>query len=166
MESSRRRSVATPPSPLSLPLPLSIWLSPCLSFLLLELFRQLKPSTISPQAFTALTHIFSTHCSPSPSTTTLVPTALGPLHPAPAPTASLTQGSGGGLEAFARATNGAPFDQASLDEITTFFDVTPEGGLTLKGFLQMYQLQTENDEEETWKSVIFQSDRNTGTEAR
>jgi len=34
-----------------------------------------------------------------------------------------------------------------------FLDVTDTGCLTFKGFLQVYQLQTENDEEETWRDL-------------
>lgn len=57
---------------------------------------------------------------------------------------------------FHRATdtNGAPFAQETKDELIEFMDVTEQGGLTFKGFLQIYQLQTENDEEETWRDLV------------
>ncbi|KAF5380905.1 hypothetical protein D9615_003886 [Tricholomella constricta] len=58
-----------------------------------------------------------------------------------------------GLDAWAQDTNGAPFSQETKDELIEFLDVTDEGGLTFKGFLQIYQLQTENDEEETWRDL-------------
>ena len=80
-----------------------------------------------------------------------------------------------GLDAWARDTNGAPFSQETKDELVEFLDVTDDGGLTyvafshftrtctdgdhcaifsLKGFMQIYQLQTENDEEETWRDLV------------
>ncbi|KAF5365576.1 hypothetical protein D9758_003225 [Tetrapyrgos nigripes] len=58
-----------------------------------------------------------------------------------------------GLDAFAKDTNGSPFSQETKDEILEFMDATEDGFLTFKGFLQVYQLQTENDEEETWKDL-------------
>ncbi|PFH50659.1 hypothetical protein AMATHDRAFT_3736 [Amanita thiersii Skay4041] len=58
-----------------------------------------------------------------------------------------------GLDAWARDTNGAPFSQETKKELVEFLDVTDDGGLTFKGFLQIYQLQTENDEEETWRDL-------------
>lgn len=79
-----------------------------------------------------------------------------------------------GLDAWARDTNGAPFSDETKAELIEFLDVTADGGLTwvighycevlwvlilnrlcrFKGFLQIYQLQTENDEEETWKDLV------------
>lgn len=35
----------------------------------------------------------------------------------------------------------------------TFLDTTPAGHLTWSGFIQLYQLQTENDPEETWADL-------------
>jgi len=58
-----------------------------------------------------------------------------------------------GLDAWARDTNGAPFSQETKEELVEFLDVTDDGELTFKGFLQIYQLQTENDEEETWRDL-------------
>ncbi|KAF6765123.1 hypothetical protein DFP72DRAFT_986157 [Ephemerocybe angulata] len=45
-------------------------------------------------------------------------------------------------------------NRRTKDELIEFLDVTDEGCLTcFKGFLQIYQLQTENDEEETWRDL-------------
>ena len=35
-----------------------------------------------------------------------------------------------GLDAWARDTNGAPFDEATKEELLEFMDVTDDGGLT------------------------------------
>ncbi|KAJ3786153.1 hypothetical protein GGU10DRAFT_375139 [Lentinula aff. detonsa] len=59
-----------------------------------------------------------------------------------------------GLHAWALDTNGEPFSEDTKEEILQFMDVTDEGDLTFKGFLQVYQLQTENDEEETWRDLV------------
>ncbi|KAG5727688.1 hypothetical protein E4T56_gene12286 [Termitomyces sp. T112] len=100
---------------------------------------------ISDQLEACLQHIFAKYCVPAPegqgcAVTMLVPPAGACM-------------TGEGLDAWARDTNGAPFSQETKDELAEFLDVTDEGGLTLKGFLQIYQLQTENDEEETWRDV-------------
>ncbi|KAJ3838454.1 hypothetical protein EV361DRAFT_788914 [Lentinula raphanica] len=58
-----------------------------------------------------------------------------------------------GLDAWASDTNGEPFSEDTKEEILQFMDVTEDGNLTFKGFLQVYQLQTENDEEETWRDL-------------
>ncbi|THU86413.1 hypothetical protein K435DRAFT_365285 [Dendrothele bispora CBS 962.96] len=59
-----------------------------------------------------------------------------------------------GLDAWAKDTNGSPFSQETKDEILEFMDVTDDGHLTFKGFLQVYQLQTENDPEETYSDLV------------
>jgi len=77
------------------------------------------------------------------------------------------------LDEWARDTNGVPFSKETKEELIEFLDVTADGGLTcvvrrqrgwvmliknrLKGFLQIYQLQTENDEEETWRDLVRSS---------
>ncbi|KIK08711.1 hypothetical protein K443DRAFT_672239 [Laccaria amethystina LaAM-08-1] len=99
---------------------------------------------ITVQLETCLKHIFAQYCSPSTSRSdrkTLLQ---------PPPNASL---SPEGLDAWAKDTNGAPFSQETKDELVEFLDVAEDGSLTLKGFLQIYQLQTENDEEETWRDL-------------
>ncbi|KAJ4488068.1 hypothetical protein J3R30DRAFT_3695721 [Lentinula aciculospora] len=58
-----------------------------------------------------------------------------------------------GLDAWASDTNGEPFSEDTKEEILEFMDVTAEGNLTFKGFLQVYQLQTENEEEESWSDL-------------
>ncbi|KAF9112159.1 hypothetical protein BGX27_003895 [Mortierella sp. AM989] len=57
------------------------------------------------------------------------------------------------LDAFARDTNGDVFDEDMRAEITEFLDLDDNGQLTLKGFLQMYNLQTSSEPEETWKDL-------------
>ncbi|KAI0375024.1 hypothetical protein BV20DRAFT_961275 [Pilatotrama ljubarskyi] len=101
---------------------------------------------ISVQLESCLKHIFAKYCTPKPSPTQQKKVAL--LEPPEG--AYLTSE---GLDAWARDTNGAPFDEATKEEILEFMDVTDDGGLTFKGFMQVYQLQTENDEEETWRDL-------------
>ncbi|CAD6890455.1 unnamed protein product [Tilletia controversa] len=57
------------------------------------------------------------------------------------------------LDRFAFETNGAPFGAESKAEILEFLDVDEQGRLTFEGFLSMYSLQTENDEDETWRDL-------------
>ncbi|KAL9939727.1 hypothetical protein V8E36_001544 [Tilletia maclaganii] len=57
------------------------------------------------------------------------------------------------LDRFAFETNGAPFGAESKAEILEFLDVDELGRLTFEGFLSMYSLQTENDEDETWRDL-------------
>ncbi|EKM82753.1 hypothetical protein AGABI1DRAFT_111333 [Agaricus bisporus var. burnettii JB137-S8] len=109
---------------------------------------------ISDELEACLKHIFAKYCSPP-----------HPLAHAPDGSADgsgrmvlLTPASNAflspeGLDAWARDTNGAPFSQETKDELVEFLDVTDDGGLTFKGFMQIYQLQTENDEEETWRDL-------------
>ncbi|KAG8728355.1 hypothetical protein FRC12_021815 [Ceratobasidium sp. 428] len=58
-----------------------------------------------------------------------------------------------GLDAWARDTNGAEFPAETKEEMRDTLDVTDQGDLTFNGFIQIYQLQTENDEEETWRDL-------------
>ncbi|KAI8058154.1 hypothetical protein BDF22DRAFT_664195 [Syncephalis plumigaleata] len=57
------------------------------------------------------------------------------------------------LNAFAEATNGEAFTEETLDEIKESFDVNDQNDLTLRGFLEMYTLQTTSEPEETWKDL-------------
>ncbi|KAG0044855.1 hypothetical protein BGZ83_009884 [Gryganskiella cystojenkinii] len=57
------------------------------------------------------------------------------------------------LDAFAKDTNGDVFDEDTRAEITEFLDLDDKGYLTKKGFLQMYNLQTSSEPEETWKDL-------------
>ncbi|KAI9570491.1 hypothetical protein HD554DRAFT_335566 [Boletus coccyginus] len=98
---------------------------------------------ISQKLEACLKHVFTKYC-------TAAPPAVSHQLLAPPEGAYLTQE---GLDAWARDTNGAPFSQETKNELVEFLDVTDDGGLTLKGFMQIYQLQTENDEEETWRDL-------------
>ena len=59
-----------------------------------------------------------------------------------------------GLDAWATDTNGSLFSDETKEEMLEFLDVTDLGDLTFKGFLQIYQLQTENEEDETWNDLV------------
>lgn len=98
---------------------------------------------ISTQLEFCLKHIFAKYCTP-PSTVTQRGAPVIPEG------AYLTSE---GLDAWAIATNGKPFTEETKEELADFMDVTEEGHLTYKGFIQVYQLQTENDEEETWRDL-------------
>ncbi|KAJ3401597.1 hypothetical protein CcCBS67573_g06407 [Chytriomyces confervae] len=58
------------------------------------------------------------------------------------------------LERFAVATNGEKFEEAAIDELKKSFNCNADGNLTRTGFLEMYQLQTLSDPNETWKDLI------------
>ncbi|KAH7107541.1 hypothetical protein BKA62DRAFT_683700 [Auriculariales sp. MPI-PUGE-AT-0066] len=85
-----------------------------------------------------LAHIFAKYCSPKP------------FGGRPSPDSVM---DGAALDVWARDTNGVPFSQESIDEMKEYLDVDEQGNLTYKGFLQIYTLQTENDEEETWRDL-------------
>ncbi|EGO20949.1 hypothetical protein SERLADRAFT_397956 [Serpula lacrymans var. lacrymans S7.9] len=94
-------------------------------------------------------HIFAKYCTPQPpSTANSQRKSLAMLVP---PEGSYLTPKG--LDSWARDTNGAPFSDETKEELVEFLDVTDDGGLTFKGFLQIYQLQTESDEEETWRDL-------------
>ncbi|KAF8797947.1 hypothetical protein BYT27DRAFT_7203636 [Phlegmacium glaucopus] len=99
---------------------------------------------ISDQLEICLKHIFSKYCYPP------VQKSESFVLLTPSPDACLTSE---GLDRWACETNGTPFTKETKDELIEFLDVTDDGNLTLKGFLQIYQLQTENDEEETWRDL-------------
>jgi len=103
---------------------------------------------ISDQLEGCLKHIFSKYCTPPSAVASQAPGEICLLTPTEG--AYLTPE---GLDAWALDTNGAPFSKETKEELVEFLDVTDDGGLTLKGFIQIYQLQTENDEEETWKDL-------------
>ncbi|KAF9821370.1 hypothetical protein IEO21_00616 [Rhodonia placenta] len=100
---------------------------------------------ISDQLESCLKHIFAKYCTPRPA-----PPQKGVGLLMPPEGAYL---SPEGLDTWASDTNGAPFDDETKEELMEFLDVTEDGSLTLKGFMQVYQLQTENDEEETWRDL-------------
>ncbi|KZT26291.1 hypothetical protein NEOLEDRAFT_1155799 [Neolentinus lepideus HHB14362 ss-1] len=103
---------------------------------------------ISEQLETCLKHIFAKYCTPPPADVASAGKCLILMTPPEGAYLSET-----GLDAWAKDTNGAPFSEETKEELRQFLDVTDDGDLTFKGFLQIYQLQTENDEEETWRDL-------------
>ncbi|CAE6459711.1 unnamed protein product [Rhizoctonia solani] len=100
---------------------------------------------VSQKFVTALAQIFSKYCTPRP-----------PPHTSPLRLVSLVEHAymeEPGLDAWARDTNGTPFPDETKEEMKDTLDVTDQGYLTFNGFIQIYQLQTENDEEETWRDL-------------
>ncbi|EST09866.1 EF-hand domain pair [Kalmanozyma brasiliensis GHG001] len=92
--------------------------------------------------------------------------------PRPEATDVLTEAD---LDAFSTATNGAALPQESKDEIREFLDIDKDGNLTLRGFIEMYHLQSDNDPEETWKdlsklgfssSLEYEDERKQATETK
>ena len=67
-------------------------------------------------------HIFAKYCTPKPA---LAQRNEGLVEP---PEGAYF--SPEGLDAWARDTNGAPFDDATKEELLEFMDVTDDGGLT------------------------------------
>lgn len=57
------------------------------------------------------------------------------------------------LDAFSTVTNGEALPQESKAEIREFLDTDKDGHLTLRGFIEMYHLQSDNEPEETWKDL-------------
>ncbi|KAF9792722.1 hypothetical protein BJ322DRAFT_1103194 [Thelephora terrestris] len=103
--------------------------------------------SISDEFERCLKHIFAKYCtSPPPDG----PNGKRYVFLSPPEGAYL---SSEGLDAWATDTNGTPFSEDTKKELREFMDVTDTGCLTFKGFLQIYQLQTENDEEETWRDL-------------
>ncbi|EPQ58210.1 hypothetical protein GLOTRDRAFT_35936 [Gloeophyllum trabeum ATCC 11539] len=95
-----------------------------------------------------LKHIFAKYCTPPAAG--LEHAGKGLVLMTPPEGAYLSEE---GLDAWAKDTNGVPFSEETKEELRQFLDVTDNGDLTFKGFLQIYQLQTENDEEETWRDL-------------
>ncbi|TDL27351.1 hypothetical protein BD410DRAFT_782443 [Rickenella mellea] len=111
--------------------------------------------SISDKFERCLQHIFAKYCTPQPANaagpTITTPTGVQPaVLLRPPPGAYLTPAA---LDRWAVDTNGAPFSAEAKDELKEFLDVNEGGDLTFNGFLQIYQLQTENDEEETWRDL-------------
>lgn len=67
-------------------------------------------------------HIFAKYCTPKPSPSERSDAFLEP------PEGAFL--SPEGLDAWARDTNGSPFDDATKEELLEFMDVTDDGGLT------------------------------------
>ncbi|KAG1877893.1 hypothetical protein DFJ58DRAFT_712548 [Suillus subalutaceus] len=102
---------------------------------------------ISDKLERCLRHIFAKYCTPRPAR---LPKQDSTILLTPPDDAIFDSA---GLDAWAQDTNGAPFSEETKEELREFLDVTEEGELTFKGFAQIYQLQTENDEEETWRDL-------------
>jgi len=100
---------------------------------------------LSEKLEACLRHIFSKYLEPPFAA---YPSGNGLL--VPEPNASMTPA---GLDRYATETNGKPFSKETKDELKELLDVNEKGQLTLEGFLQVYALQTENDEEETWRDL-------------
>ncbi|EJU05409.1 hypothetical protein DACRYDRAFT_19913 [Dacryopinax primogenitus] len=114
---------------------------------------------------TCLAFIFSKYCTPEPTTQPLDwLSASGPDRPAPPPLDWIQKGayiSDEALDRWAIDTNGAPLSEAVKEEIKDSIDTDDDGHLTFAGMLQIYQLQTSMDEEETWRDLASHGfDRN------
>lgn len=105
--------------------------------------RNAEEVTFGAQLELCLKHIFAKYCTPKLS----VEKQRGELLEPPT-NAWLSQE---GLDAWARDTNGAPFDEATKEELLEFMDVTEDGNLTSVVFrlilefswpeLSVYQVQ-------------------------
>jgi len=96
---------------------------------------------VTEQFERVLQRIFLKYCTPKPSET----------NPSTLPTNAYLPPDA--LDKWATDTNGSTLPDDQKEEIKEYMDVNEEGNLTFKGFVQIYQLQTENDEEETWKDL-------------
>ncbi|KAI0318642.1 hypothetical protein OF83DRAFT_926047 [Amylostereum chailletii] len=104
-----------------------------------------EEGAVSKELEACLKHIFAKYCTPTSEGK--ADSDSGFLQP---PVDACLDSAG--LDTWARATNGAPLSDEEKDDLL-MLDVTEEGMLTFQGFLQLYQLQTENDEDETWKDL-------------
>ncbi|KAI0065443.1 hypothetical protein BV25DRAFT_1913496 [Artomyces pyxidatus] len=102
---------------------------------------------IAEQLEACLKHIFAKYCTPALSEEDSKKSKTSPGQP---PENAFLDSDG--LDSWARDTNGAPLSDTEKEDLL-LLDVTDDGGLTFQGFLQIYQLQTENDEEETWRDL-------------
>ncbi|TCD60573.1 hypothetical protein EIP91_009845 [Steccherinum ochraceum] len=98
---------------------------------------------ISFQLEACLKQIFGKYCTPPP---TILHNGVVVIHEG-------AYMSSEGLDAWATATNGQAFTDEAVEDIIESLDVTEDGCLTYKGFIQLYQSQTAVDEEETWKDL-------------
>ncbi|EJD05817.1 uncharacterized protein FOMMEDRAFT_104082 [Fomitiporia mediterranea MF3/22] len=103
-----------------------------------------------------LKHIFAKYCTPK-ATPPSASKSLDAQLLVPPENAYFTPEA---LDQWAIDTNGSPLPNEAKEELE-LLDGTEEGYLTFQGFLQIYQLQTESDEEETWKDLFSHGfDRN------
>jgi len=104
-----------------------------------------ESGALSAKLETVLGHIFSKYLEP-------------PFKPLRGPNGLMAPPSNAflspaGLDRYASDTNGAPFSEETKQELKEMLEVNEDGNLTLEGFYQVYQLQTSNDEEETWRDL-------------
>jgi hypothetical protein len=57
------------------------------------------------------------------------------------------------LEAFAAVTSSGDINRDELRQLGNYFDVNAKGDLTLKGFEQMYLMQTNHQPADTWRDL-------------
>ncbi|KDQ18030.1 hypothetical protein BOTBODRAFT_29342 [Botryobasidium botryosum FD-172 SS1] len=109
--------------------------------------------SITPEFEECLARIFSKYAQ-AQSSTAPAPTSNAENTPSPAVARALSSYmTPAALDRWAIDTNGEPFSEESKQEMVDFLDMDDDGNLTFKGFLQIYQLQTENDEDETWRDL-------------
>ncbi|KAG9055015.1 hypothetical protein FS842_003393 [Serendipita sp. 407] len=94
----------------------------------------------------SLTHIFAKYCTPALNLEDRPPGHLL----VPIPGSFWTEEA---LDKWAIDTNGQPLPPESKEDIIENLDVNEDNCLLLGGFLQLYALQTSNDENETWRDL-------------
>jgi len=120
---------------------------------------------LTPDFETCLAFIFSKYCTPAPATRPLDWLSTSwPDRPPPPSLDWVPKGafmSDEALDQWAKDTNGAALSDDMKEEIKDSIDTNDDGYLTFGGMLQIYQLQTAMDEEETWKDLASHGfDRN------
>ncbi|KAL5533150.1 hypothetical protein ACEPAF_4926 [Sanghuangporus sanghuang] len=111
---------------------------------------------ISDKFERCLKHIFGKYCTPKPTPPSASKSPDAQLL-VPSENAYFTPDA---LDQWAIETNGSPLPEEAKEELA-LLDGAEEGYLTFQGFLQIYQLQTETDEEETWRDLFTHGfDRN------
>ncbi|VDB82811.1 unnamed protein product [Peniophora sp. CBMAI 1063] len=103
---------------------------------------------LTEKAISSLEHIFAKYCTPAPEKKADA-LSSGTVLLQPPEGAVLTDDD---LDTWALDTNGALLSDGEKAELE-MLDVDDDGQLTCKGFIQLYQLQTENDDDETWKDL-------------
>ncbi|KAN0066207.1 hypothetical protein ACQY0O_000301 [Thecaphora frezii] len=109
---------------------------------------------ISDKLEAALLRIFarfsSSYRAQHPNLDPLLPTTTTTHLPHPTAQDVLTSSD---LDAFALATNGAPFPEEAKEEIQEYLDTDDDDNLTFRGFCEMFHLQSDNEPQETWKDL-------------
>ncbi|KAE8214199.1 hypothetical protein CF327_g2377 [Tilletia walkeri] len=121
-----------------------------------EMRSSFGPSTTASTSQLPRASSTSTPSHPSTTTTSSSSQTQPPTTPLPILGSEPEENavlSDAALDRFAFETNGAPFGAESKAEILEFLDVDEQGRLTFDGFLSMYSLQTENEEDETWRDL-------------